>query len=130
MKRLNCILLVDDDSVNNFLNQKLFAKLDVADKVEIIEDAENALAFLDSYHRTNQCHPEVIFIDVNMPAMNGFEFVSRFKETYPQNHGGVKIIMLTAALSKYDKLQIEESNVSGSMEKPLTKEKVELILNI
>ena len=123
------ILLIDDDESTNFINKIVLSKTGCAQKIIAIESARKALGLLIEKSSHEPYLPELIFLDINMPGMDGWEFLEKFKElpdTYKQH---VKVIMLSTSVNpddKYRALQIEE--VLDYKSKPLTMEIAEEII--
>lgn len=134
MKSLNCVLLVDDDDVNNFLCERLIKKLGVANKVKKSYNGEEALLYLAK----NCCsfedgYPDLILLDNNMPEMNGVEFMESFNQIINSNNEGnnkVKIVVLTASENPSDKEKLENLGIDAYLIKPLTEEKIISILEV
>ena len=129
MKTLNCVLLVDDDNVNNFLTEKVIQKIGLCRKVKTSLNGEEALLYLAK----NCCsfqddYPELILLDNNMPEMNGIEFMESFNQINFNSNNRVKIVVLTASENPRDKEQLEKLGVEAYLTKPLTEEKLLSIL--
>lgn len=128
MKKLNTILLVDDDEITNFSNKFLLNKSEVAEKIDVVMNGEEALKYL-----SDPAHDDVdlILLDVNMPVMNGFEFLAEFENLPSRRQSQCLILMLTTSLHPDDKQKaaaFKEKNIlSGYFNKPLTMESVKLI---
>ncbi len=125
MPRLKRVLLVGDDETSNFLNKLFLEGLDYAEEVYVSQNGEEAIC-----HIKENCPilPDLIFLDINMPIMNGFEFleeVNRFTDIDVKN---IKIVMLTASDRFYDYEKAKKYNVAAYLNKPLTEEKMNTIL--
>jgi CheY-like chemotaxis protein len=132
MAHLSSILLVDDDPTDNFLNEMLLSSLNVADHVLVAESGSEALQLLvDNYPPPSapRC-PSLVLLDINMPGMNGVEFLEAFQHLPMAAHHQPVIIMLGTALHSTDLARIGGLPVSGLVRKPLTLEKVEAILQL
>ncbi|TPN82267.1 response regulator [Aquimarina algicola] len=118
MKKINNILLVDDSNATNFFNKTIIEKSGYAEKVTIVKNGKEALAYI-----TTNGSPELIFLDINMPVMTGWEFLEEYQKLELQYKQSVIILMLGATLSKEDKEKAESILfVKGFEEKMLTKE--------
>jgi CheY-like chemotaxis protein len=125
MKR---ILLIDDDGINNFINERLFKKLDIAGHIEIRKDGKDALEYLRHICEVKEECPELIVIDINMPEMNGFEFLDEFKNLDIVNKRNTRVVMLSTSSSQRD---IDRLKLLGIdlVRKPLSEEKIRDIIN-
>ena len=128
MEKLSSVLLVDDDTTNNFLNELLFQQLDVTDHLLTAEDGARALDILESAADTEE--PALILLDVNMPGMGGIEFLETYRRRYQSQRRATVIIMLTTTMDARDLSRLEELNIAGLVSKPLTKEKIDEILQL
>jgi CheY-like chemotaxis protein len=126
--------LIDDDTPTNYLHQEIIGELECTEHVQIAETGSEALAYLtckgqyiangDNYPR-----PDLIFLDINMPGMDGWEFLQEYKKLHADQQGRMVIIMLTTSLHPEDEHKAKTSGeVSGFITKPLTKEMLEAIL--
>ncbi|MEP7142083.1 MAG: response regulator [Ferruginibacter sp.] len=133
-QKLNCILLVDDDEPTNFISNILLEEAGYTSHIQIEESAKKALEYLSKTgHSGNKnpglCYPELIFLDINMPAMNGWEFLDKYKELKLELHHKTIIIMLTTSINPDDKLKAENIPLVTSFEnKPLTGKMIERII--
>jgi CheY-like chemotaxis protein len=124
MRKLNHILLVDDDTINNFINEKLLKKLDLSHKISVTLNGEEALTFLKNVCQDPATCPELILLDINMPVMDGFEFLERYKNLSFPNKGSVIIVMLTTSTNPNDTEKLNQAGISGYINKPLTEDKI------
>jgi CheY-like chemotaxis protein len=132
-KKLNCVLLVDDDEPTNFLSKMLVEKSGCTDQVHVAQSGQAALNFLlNLEQKEDACHvpcPDLIFLDINMPAMNGWEFLDKYNELDQKHKGKVVMVMLTTSLNPDDRQKADElPEISGFESKPLTAAKLDLIL--
>lgn len=128
--KLNCVLLVDDDKDCNFLHKRLLTKADCADEIVIAVDGIEALEFLKSVKDGNHPNPAIIFLDINMPRMNGWEFLEEYKKFSDKQRANVVLIMLTSSLNPDDEARAKTySDISGFKNKYLDKETLDEILH-
>lgn len=131
-QKLNCILLIDDNEPTNVLHQLIIEESGVAKQVVATESAKEALSYLKECSREGNSdvpEPDLIFLDINMPLMDGFEFLEEYrKERIPHNKR--KIVMLTTSLNPEEENKANNiSIVAGYKNKPLTEEALAEIIN-
>ena len=130
MSLLPCVMLVDDDQTTNFLNKSLLNRLDVAERLLVALDGQEALSNLAQHCQplTPTC-PVLIFLDVNMPGMNGIQFLEAYQQLPLAQQKAIVIVMLTTSLHPRDVERVRRLEaVDGFVSKPLTSEKVHDIL--
>ena len=125
-KKLNCILLVDDDAEDNYFHQIVINEMNITERIEVALNGIEALAFLK---KENQIHPDIIFLDINMPKMNGWEFMEAYAELRADQKAKVVVVMLTTSENPEDKKRAGRfSEIIGFNSKPLTEEMLNGIL--
>ena len=124
----NNILLIDDDKINNFLNEKLLRKVGTFDNISIFLDGESALHFLQKEAAKGNESPELIFVDINMPIMNGIEFLENYHHIEFKNKEKVTLIGLTTSLRPSDIEKLQELKCKLILNKPLTKNSLHLLI--
>ncbi len=126
-KKLNCILLVDDSTDDNTYHQIILKKMDVVNRIDVVVNGLEALAYLKSGHHSP---PELIFLDINMPKMNGWEFLEQYKKLDARQKARVVIMILTTSANPDDIKKAKEiEEVTGIETKPLTEKIMTEILN-
>ncbi|TGE16535.1 response regulator [Hymenobacter elongatus] len=129
MQKLPCVLLVDDDPITNFLNQRLLDELALTDKLLVALNGKEAIALIEEHCPFSVGCPALILLDVNMPVMNGFDFLDAYQQLIGAQQKPSVIIMLTTSLHPRDVQRGETLNIAGFLNKPLTKEKIREILH-
>jgi len=130
MTKLPAVLLVDDDQTTNYLNRLLLEKMAVTDHILVAHDGREALDLLARHCQplTPQC-PRLILLDVNMPGLNGIQFLEAYQQLPIAAQNTIVIVMLTTSLHPRDVQRVQELNaVAGFVTKPLTTAKMEAIL--
>lgn len=129
-RKLNCVLLIDDDEPTNFLNQIIIESVGCAEEIKTAQSGHEALKYLKQTTSAGVASPpDLIFLDINMPAMNGWEFLENYRKLDDRHKGKVMIVMLTTSLFPEDKQRsMEIPEISAFENKPLTKEKLDNIL--
>ena len=129
MKKLECILLIDDDDTVNFYNEFLIGEMNIADKIVIRENGEEALNYLKECADSDQPFPNLILLDINMPIMDGFEFLQEFQKLPSSTNVDMVVVMLTTSLHPEDKDRAETFDcVSGYLYKPLLEKSIREIV--
>lgn len=125
MTKLNTILLIDDNKADNFFHKVVLQKAGFSGDILEFLYAEQALAFLES----NTTKVELILLDINMPRMNGFEFLEAYDRLSITQRAHAVVIMLTTSLNPADrKRAVSFSDVKGFYNKPLTKDSVRKLI--
>ncbi len=127
MEKIKYTLLIDDDETANFLHQTLLEDLEVTESVLIAHNGKEALDIIVKQCLLDRC-PELILLDINMPVMNGFEFLKAYEGLELSQKQSVVIAMLTTSLNPQDVKQINDLPVKKYLNKPLTEEMVRELL--
>ncbi|MDF2455381.1 MAG: two-component response regulator [Cytophagaceae bacterium] len=129
MKRIDSVLLVDDDEVCNFISVTLLKHLHLSESIHSVTNGNEALRFLkeNAVIETATVFPEVIFLDLNMPVMDGFGFLEQLNKTMPAYASVCKIFILTSSESPLDIDRCRRYDIAGYISKPLTEEKLEVV---
>ncbi len=127
MNKLNCILLVEDEPVTNFLHRIVVQDANCTEEIVIKENGQEAMDYLLNPHKTT---PEIIFLDLNMPIMNGWEFLEAYSKIHEDERAKAVIITLSTSLNSSDYKRASELNVvSGFQNKPLSAQIVKDIID-
>lgn len=124
--RIKSILLIDDNPADNFMHTRVIKKSGLVGSVHAVESGQEALDYLKSI----ETPPNLIFLDINMPGMNGFEFLVEYNKLSDSLQGDVIVIMLTTSLNPDDHDQAEkEDAVTEFMNKPLTEAALKAVID-
>jgi CheY-like chemotaxis protein len=114
------VMLVDDVDISNYIMKKLISK--VSSEVSIYEFTLPEVAFSE----IESINPDIIFLDLNMPVMNGWEFLDRMKETNTVN----KVYILTSSPNEIDINRSKNyTNVKAFLIKPINITVLDNLLN-
>jgi len=120
------ILLVEDDQVDAMTVKRALKEINVTNKLDILNNGEEALAFLKNPENEN---PGIILLDLNMPKMNGIEFLQIAKKD--DSLKKIPVVVLTTSKEDQDKVDSFNFGVAGYMIKPVDYQKfVEVVKTI
>lgn len=127
-KNVDLVLLVDDNDTDNFISKRIIEITKFAKRVEVKNSGKSALEYLKSVQNTPQDLPDVIFLDINMPIVDGFVFLFEF-ETLPDIvKEKSKVIILSSSNNKRDIAKIVDNEyVIKFITKPLTEKSLQEI---
>jgi CheY-like chemotaxis protein len=128
MKKIKSILLVDDDPISNFISDTLLRRLDLAEEIIIKGNGVLALKYLEECHLMNKSMPQVIILDINMPIMDGFEFLEALDSLPYYKRKNTLLIILSNLLSEKDIRILNQITSLTYLSKPLNKEKLMSLL--
>jgi CheY-like chemotaxis protein len=120
MAQYSAIFLVDDDPINNLINKRLLGKVNISDHIVEFLDGEDALSQIEKLPKDDQI---LILLDINMPVLNGWEFLDKYLISFPFRND--RIVILSSSIDYLDRQKAKEFEiVSGFLEKPLTLDKI------
>jgi CheY-like chemotaxis protein len=122
MTKLKRVLLVDDDPVSIFLLKGMLEKLQVTESIHTAKNGEQALKLIAELINAQEHCPELIFLDINMPVMNGFEFMELFNHLDLKD--SVNIVVLTSSQDERDIKRMNDLGIKKIIPKPLNKTEV------
>jgi CheY-like chemotaxis protein len=125
--RFKKVMLIDDNEIENFVNKKLIESTKFAEGTVCYQSAEAALEFIKTC--SSEELPEIIFLDIKMPGMDGFAFLDEFAMLSAEVHQRVKIIMLSTSESFKDLNRANKNRfVFRFLNKPLLQETLNAII--
>ena len=130
MKKLNNIMLIDDNIHANYFNEIKLQQNDACDKITIFMNGKEALDYLVTNKETDV---DLILLDINMPVMNGWQFLSNIERVWREIEKSIPIFILSSSVNTYDKEKSAEyKSVKGFINKPLNdndlKEMIDYVL--
>ena len=127
---IHCILLIDDDPDDNYVHQLVIEGSGLCDTVRVVENGFKGLDYLEQTNRADSPIPDVIFLDINMPGMNGFEFLEHYRQLEESIRSRIVLMMLTTSTVWSDKHRgglFDE--VKGYLPKPITQDMLQTIVD-
>jgi CheY-like chemotaxis protein len=124
MKIPSQFIVVDDDPINNIVCKYNIASFAPTARIELFTDPEKALEWIrEEYSNRSDERDTVLFLDINMPVMSGWEFLDEFS-LFPENmHTQMDIFLLSSSIDPDDKEKAEKHPlVGGYYSKPLSRE--------
>lgn len=126
-------MLVDDNEIDNLINQKMIEASGICEHIFTHSGAKSAIEFLKNIEKlakgpVSLYLPEIIFMDIDMPLMDGFQFLDEFDRLSDSIKNSCKIVMLTSSLNPQDMNRAKKNQfVLKYINKPLTQENLKKI---
>ena len=128
LNKLKKILLIDDNKIDNFFHERVIRKFDKNITVISLLSAEEALEYLAGLQSGDL--PDLIFLDINMPGMNGWEFLQEYNKFEEERKSCVIVVMLSTSEDPEDKERAFEQGIASYYKsKPLTEQMLTDICN-
>jgi len=130
---LDTILCIDDDPITLMLCKMVITKASFSNEIATAKNGEEALKYFNTLKQTNSNsnlikHPQLIFLDLNMPVMGGWEFLDSFATADYSDYNDTKVIILSSTIDPED---LEKSKkypmVIDFLSKPISKEMLEYL---
>jgi CheY-like chemotaxis protein len=123
-------MLIDDNKDDNFYHERIIRKSNSADTVITKQSGAEALEYLKNKNLQESAHPDLIFLDINMPGMNGWEFLEEYHKLDKEFQSKIVVVMLTTSENPDDRAKAKEfDTLSDFKTKPLTKDMLNEIVD-
>ena len=130
MVDVNSIMLVDDDDISNFVTMDVIKESELVKDVFVAMNGKDALELVqEKCIKNSATKPVLVFLDINMPVMDGFEFLEEFEKFDEEEKEDIYIVMLTSSEDDDDVQRAKLHTISGYIPKPLTKEKLQEVMS-
>ena len=116
----NTVLLVDDEPVFNFITENLLKRINLAKEVYSVFNGKEAMKLLQDAFAGVRNIPSHIFLDLNMPVMNGFSFLEEFNKLPPDQRDDIKIIVVSSSQNPLDIAKAKSYGIEDYISKPLS----------
>lgn len=97
-----CVMLVDDNEIDNIINEKIIEANNFSEKILVFQTGADSLKYLSDHQHDIEMLPEIIFLDINMPVMDGFQYLEEFEKYNNKVKEKCRIIMLSSSISPRD----------------------------
>jgi CheY-like chemotaxis protein len=127
-KKYHTVMLIDDNEIDNLINQKMIEAASIAENIYTHTGAKSAIEFLRNMEKlevADKVLPDVIFLDIDMPLMDGFQFLDEFEKLTTVAKKKCKIVMLTSSINPQDFNRSKKyENVRLYLNKPLSHDSI------
>ena len=125
---IDLVMLIDDNETDNFISKRIIEITEFAKRVEVKNSGQHALEYLSEHANDTDQLPSLIFLDINMPVMDGFMFLYEFENLPEPVREKCRVIILSSSDNKrdIDKI-INNKSVIQYITKPLTQNVLEEI---
>jgi CheY-like chemotaxis protein len=130
MVKYKNILVVEDDKSSAFLLQLLLRELELVEVISFAVNGQEALNYLKRIKDNGGSYPEYIFLDLNMPIMDGFEFLEKYRQAGFADDAPTQVIVLSSSMHRKDQQRAKELGVNHYLTKPISEEEVLQILAV
>lgn len=128
LKTIDLVMLVDDNETDNFISKRIIEITKFAKRVEVKGSGQGALEYLKQNENSPENLPNIIFLDINMPIVDGFVFLYEFEKFNELVRSRCKVIILSSSDNKRDIDKIVNNNhVIKFITKPLTESSLDEI---
>ncbi len=118
-------MVIDDNQIDLYIAEMVMGTTGFAEQVICVSSAKEALAYLKPLYENPEALPDLIFLDINMPEMTGFDFLNEYQHLPENIRKKCIIMMLTTSLDEDDRMQAERNQfVRKFLNKPLDKDKL------
>tara|TARA_R110000850_G_scaffold46160_6_gene116320 strand:- start:186 stop:587 length:402 start_codon:yes stop_codon:yes gene_type:complete len=129
MMKKKILCLVDDDDVYQYTFLRQLKGTDFAKDILLFSDGELAMEFIETHINNVELLPDIIFLDINMPIMDGWEFLEEFVQLKPKVGKEILIYMVSSSIDPADIQRAKTiGDVSDYLIKPIVKEHVKAII--
>ena len=120
-RKIDLVMLIDDNETDNFISKRIIEITEFAEEVVVKNSGQSALNYIEQHKNSPERLPNLIFLDINMPIVDGFVFLYEFENFSHEVKDKCKIVILSSSDNKRDIDKIVNNNhVIKFITKPLT----------
>ncbi len=121
-------MAIEDSAIDQYVIEQMMKKSSFAERIFMSSSAQDALDNLDKFTANQEEMPQLIFLDIHMPNMNGFAFLTELEKKYGHIKDRMSVIILTTSLDPVDRTTSNSySNIKMFLNKPLTIDKLQYV---
>ncbi len=129
-KSSNRVCIIDDDRIYRFTIDRYLKMHELSDQIIEFSDAEDALNFLESNRKNRTILPDIIFLDVNMPIIDGWKFMLKYQQFSKELSKPIRIYMFSSSIDTRDKDRANDfPEISDFIVKPISEQKLKELFN-
>ena len=122
------VLLVDDDAVMNFVNTKTLERMGIANGIHTALNGKEAIDLFNDYYSGTAALPDLVLLDLNMPIMDGFQFIELFQKLKIPHSENVKIVIVSSSRDSKDIQRAKALGIEHFLLKPVNEEHLRSVL--
>ena len=128
---INTLALIEDDEVCAFVTQKIIENSHLVKQIKVFTNGKEAIDFFKLHAADAELLPEIIFLDLNMPIMDGWEFIEEYLKLKPKLAKKMALYIVSSSIAAEDVNRIKRiQEISDYIIKPVTKEKFAELIKV
>lgn len=127
--KIKNILLVDDDSITNFINRKILERSKAFKEITIVNNGRQALDQIKENILNNRPQPDITLLDINMPIMGECAFLKAYRDFAPKNNLEIEIVILSSSENASDIAKAKTLGIKRYLTKPIAEKDLSIFLH-
>ena len=123
MKKIKCACVIDDDPICTYWTKKMMDELMFSEDILIFENGQDAIEGLKNIIARGEQLPEVILLDLNMPIMDGWQFLESYRQVKPGKSPTIYMVSSSVAPEDVERAR-QTSEINDYIVKPITRDKL------